>query len=1165
MSNFRAGLSLAGLLFYCGSAAVSQPPSVPIAARAALIQDGAPVVIPRAKQYDLTSRITGRTYRIMVATPFKADPAIAYPVVYLLDGSQAFGTAAATRQFLNAVTAPAIIVGVGYPTDNPPELSRIRFLDLTPSVSKAEDDAGRKTGEGDAFLRAIEEEVKPFVMARYKIDAAQQIFYGHSLGGLMVLRTLFRNPNAFSTYIASSPSIWWNNNEVLADEASFSKRARAGELHMKLLITSAVRRTISRRRPDASCYSCGNRQDGRQRFGTGGSAGCSESEEYSCRARDLCRRSAHQRATRFDQPCASFCLAAGTEEMTIAIGSKLGPYEILSAIGAGGMGEVWKARDTRIDRLVAVKTSHAKFTDRFAQEVRAIAALNHPHICTLYDVGPDYLVMEYVEGSEIKGPLPLDVTLKYAIQLASALEAAHRKGITHRDLKPANILVTKAGIKVLDFGLAKFEQSKAAVANDETLTRALTQEGSIVGTLQYMAPEQLQGKATDARADFFSFGCVLFEMLTGKRAFDGANTASVIAGVLEREPPSMGEVAPASLDWAMRVCLAKDPDERWQSARDLRRALERVTATENVERRSLQSRFGRTAWGVAALGIIVAAGLAFIHFRELPPDQPVIFSNIAIPENSNLGFLALSPDGRRLVVGLRLAGAPNSQLYVRSLDSSELIPLANTDSARAPFWSPDGKNIGFSAAGKLKTIPVGGGIARSLCNPGDGIGGAWSPDGVIVIGNRNTGLVSRVNASGGPCVPVTKAETGWNAGRPAFLRDGKHFLYRLQAPDESKNGVYLASLADPKPIRLLTELSDVIYAPPLPGSRYGHLLFLRESRLMAQPFDDRALQLAGDAVVVVEQATLNPNSQPFVSVSASGILAYAGNLSRNGQLTWFDRTGKEVETVGSGGIQRGIAVSPDGKSVAMTVIKNGVQSINLRSLTGNSQSLLAEAGSAPVWSPDGARVVYSNNNDLYVRDTAGGGETVLLHTANPKSASDWSRDGRYLLYNEGPDIWYLENPLAGEGRNKPVLFVHTDAPAGEAQFSPDGRWVAYFSSNNNGNIVIRSFPAGSRQWQVSTNKGGDPHWAADGKEIYYIERGLPNKLMAVPVRFGGGDTPEIGAPRKIFEFRALLWVPTLNLFAYSVGPDGRFLVDVSTDTGTPTINLITNWQKLLNK
>ena len=334
---------------------------------------------------------------------------------------------------------------------------------------------------------------------------------------------------------------------------------------------------------------------------------------------------------------------------------------------------------------------------------------------------------------------------------------------------------------------------------------------------------------------------------------------------------------------------------------------------------------------------------------------------------------------------------------------------------------------------------------------------------------------------------------------------------------------------------------------------------------MAQPFDDRSLQLAGDALVVVEQATQNLNSEPFVSVSASGILAYAGNLSRNGQLTWFDRTGKEGETVGSGGTQRGIAVSPDGKSVAMAVIKNGSQSIWLRSLTGTSQSQLAEAGRAPVWSPDGARVVYSNNNDLYVRDTTGGPETVLLHTPNPKSASDWSRDGRYLLYNEGPDIWYLENPLAGEGGSKPVLFVHTGVPAGEAQFSPDGRWVAYFSQNNNGNIVIRSFPAGSRQWQVSSNKGSDTRWGADGKEIYYVERGSPNKLMAVSMRVGAGDTPEIGAPRKIFEFKALLWVPTLNLFAYSVGPDGRFLVNVSTDAGTPTINLITNWQKLLNK
>ncbi len=423
--------------------------------------------------------------------------------------------------------------------------------------------------------------------------------------------------------------------------------------------------------------------------------------------------------------------------MELTLGAKLGPYEILSRIGEGGMGQVWKARDTRLDRIVAVKTSHAKFSERFEREAHTVAALNHPNICTLYDVGPDYLVMEYVEGSEIKGPLPLDQALRLAIQLASALEAAHRKTITHRDLKPSNILVTKAGVKVLDFGLAKFEQAKEATANDETLTRALTQEGSIVGTLQYMAPEQLQGKPTDNRADLFAFGCVLYEMLTGKRAFDGTSSASVIAAILERPTPSVKEVAPAALDRVLGLCLEKDPDERWQTAHDLKAELVWIAGGGTEVPRPVEnhSAWKKWKWGAATLLIATIAALAVWKLTPAPP-APVTRTVIALGAdeqlaNLNGNVIAISPDGSKVVYVASRGGGP-AQLFLRPLDALKAEPMAGTEGAASPFFSPDGRWIAFVAGAKMEKIAIGGGAVVALCDVGGGSssatpGAAWSP------------------------------------------------------------------------------------------------------------------------------------------------------------------------------------------------------------------------------------------------------------------------------------------------------------------------------------------------------------------------------------------------------------------------------------------------------
>jgi serine/threonine protein kinase len=855
--------------------------------------------------------------------------------------------------------------------------------------------------------------------------------------------------------------------------------------------------------------------------------------------------------------------------MKLNPGEKLGPYEILTRIGEGGMGQVWKARDTRLDRIVAIKTSHARFSERFEREARAVAALNHPHICTLYDVGPNYLVMEYVEGAEIKGPQPLDQTLKYAIQLAGALEAAHRKGITHRDLKPANIMITKAGVKVLDFGLARFETAKSDPLSDETVTRALTQDGAIVGTLQYMAPEQLQAKITDVRADIFSFGCVLYEMLTGRRAFDGANTASVIAAILERPAPSVAEVAPSSLDWALRLCLAKDPDERWQSVRDLRAALERTAeAVPEVPAEKLRkSRFPVVAWAAAGVLALVSASLAFIHFRETPLIEPVANTSIAFPENAVPGWLAFSPDSRRLIVRLSADGLP--KLYLRSMDSPQLRLLANTDHARSPFWSPDGRSIGFFADGKLKTISAGGGPSQDLCSVSVESGGAWNANGVILFG-ANTGPLMRVNASGGDCTPVANGDQTGKYRFPVFLPDGKHFLYLFSGADASKSGVYLASLDEPKGNRLMPEGAGVIYAPPVVGSRYGHLLFLRDRTLMAQPFDGGKLQLAGDPFVVAEQTSSSPdNRTPAVSVAANGMLALVSQPSQEGQLVWFDRTSGTLAKVAKPGNILAPSLAPDGKTMAYIGGTTSRISILLRDLSRDSEVRLADGvnTSGLAWSPDGRFIVHETGNDIFRIAAAGGGaDTLVLHTDNPKFASDWSRDGRFLIYTEVDpktlgDIWYLENPLVPNG-GTPVRFLGTEAMETQAQFSPDGRWVAYMTDESGGSVYVRPFPSGQGQWKVSQNAGTDPRWSPDGKQIFFRTGSSgPATIWAADFRPGRAGAPEIGVPRKLFDYRGVLSQRERNAFSYSVAPDGRFLVNTFADNSPPTIQLISNWLK----
>jgi eukaryotic-like serine/threonine-protein kinase len=730
--------------------------------------------------------------------------------------------------------------------------------------------------------------------------------------------------------------------------------------------------------------------------------------------------------------------------MPLASGTRLGHYEILAPIGAGGMGEVYKARDTRLDRTVAIKVSKEQFSQRFEQEARAIATLNHPHICQLYDVGPNYLVMEYIEGTPLKGPLPLDQAMKYAVQICDALDAAHKKHVTHRDLKPANILVTKAGVKLLDFGLAKI--GSVVEADEATMTMALTGKGEILGTLLYMSPEQLQGKPADARSDIFDFGLVLYEMLTGKRAFGGSSHASVIAAILERPAPSVAEVAPAALDRGLRKCLAKDPDDRWQTARDLKDEIEWLAGAPEIGRAApSRSRPGRLT-GIAAAVLAIALGLAgWMFWPKTEPPPHVIRFQVPLPENAIFDqYVSLSPDGLKLVFN---ATGTQAGLWIRDLDALEWRRLPGTEGALSPFWSPDSRFLGFVIGRQLKKIDVSGGPAQTLCETPNAGTGTWNRDGVIVFSSRGTGPLWKVSQAGGVPTAITAVDTarGERAhSLPSFLPDGKHFVYLRQGAPEIA-GIYAGSL-DSKP----TEQSrERIQAGALAATYVnGYLFFMRENTLMAQPFDAGRLQLRGEAVPVAEHVGITGAIGIF-SISPSGVLAYrAGIQSGTLQLTWFDRQGKIVSTFGQPGNDQLVALSPDGTRGAVrdAPFSTGGDLWTLDFARGMRTRFTFRLGlgSPGVWSPDGSRIAFGTGpvlEALYEKASSGAGDEkeLLKEPGKIHVPTSWSHDGRFLLYyvnlapKTGDDLWVL--PLQGD--RKPVPLLATDFNEHNASFSPD--------------------------------------------------------------------------------------------------------------------------------
>jgi Tol biopolymer transport system component len=757
------------------------------------------------------------------------------------------------------------------------------------------------------------------------------------------------------------------------------------------------------------------------------------------------------------------------------------------------MGEVYRAWDPRLERTVAIKISTRQFSERFEREARAVAALNHPHICTLYDIGPNYVVMEYIDGAPFKGQLPPDEALRLAIQIAEALDAAHRKGIAHRDLKPANVLVTKSGVKLLDFGLAKM---RTPAVTDETVTNTITSEGTIVGTLRYMSPEQLQGKEADARSDIFAFGLTLYEMLTARRAFKASSKASLIGAILHTEPPAVSSlvpVAPPALDRVIHQCLAKDPDNRWESARDIAGEFRWIAeggsqagiAIPVAARR--RSREG-LAWLVAAaLGVaaIGASAVAVRHLRETQPQQQAARFRLDLPEGVELSAYApplLSPDGSKILV---VAGSGSkTQLWMRSLDNPAMRPLPGTEGATGgAVFSPDGRSVAFPVGGSVRRLDLAGGAIQTLCDlTGQSGLSAWSREGVILVSQQS--VIQQVSASAGAPKPVTELAAGEQFHFYAsFLPDGRHFLYYVSTGVSGAAAINAGSLDDPKfRKRLLQGTGPAKYAPP------GWLLFPRDDILLAQPFDPAKLELSGEPVPVAERVGGNPNINAYAySVSETGSLAWRlGAAARIMQLTWFDRSGKKLDTAGEPGEIANPVLAPDGKRVLIAIrdpatktrdvwILDLARGVNSRLTFDPAEDL------NPVWSPDGAYVVFSSSRkghkDLYRKRADGtGGEEELLASDVDKNVDSLSPDGKYLLYNttgtnKPVSTWAL--PLSGD--HKPVLIAGDRYVATEGQFSSNGRWITYMSTESGRpQIFVQSAPwsgVPAGKWQVSSAGG----------------------------------------------------------------------------------------------
>jgi serine/threonine protein kinase/Tol biopolymer transport system component len=876
------------------------------------------------------------------------------------------------------------------------------------------------------------------------------------------------------------------------------------------------------------------------------------------------------------------------------------------------MGEVYRAKDTRLGRDVAIKilpkelSADAARKQRFEREAKTISGLNHPNICTLHDVGRqdgvDYLVMECVEGETLaarlqKGPMPLEQVLRYGAQIADALDKAHRAGIVHRDLKPGNVMLTDSGTKLLDFGLAK---PAATAISGLTLTGAVptspvTQEGTIVGTFQYMSPEQVEGKEVDGRSDIFSLGAVLYEMVTGKKAFEGKSQLSLASAILEKEPAPITTVkplTPATLEHAVKKSLAKLPDERWQSASDLASELKWIAesgqdgAPRGVASRPRKLRLA-AVW-VAMTLLAVASAIVATYYATRPAlESPLLASVIPPPgvfadTSGRIGPPQISPDGKRLAfIGCKTEAAATSMLggrtcsiWLRVLTSSEAHEVSDTSGAYYPFWSPDSHEIAFFADGKLKRVAAEGGPVQVICDAPDARGGSWGGPGTIIFSATRTGPVLRVPAEGGTPVAVTQVKRASEPGQatsnrwPKLLPDGEHFLY-MNAPNgacSDLSELHFASLDGKQDVSVLKTCSSAAFAN-------GYLLYWSDGNLTAQPFNAHTGVLSGVPAAVVEHVTFDPLfSIVEFSVSAEGKLVFmAGDAAINRQLQWYDRNGKLLGTLGENDQYKSVSISRDGSRIVADTIRVKESRILILDARGTRTLMTVNNsfGASPTWSADGRGIYFILNpngpQDIYVRAADGSGEPreVVKFEKNVLGALFLavSPDGKYLAYTaivdplRGNDIY----TVALGGDRKPQPFLNTSARETAPAFSPDGKWLAYESDGTGRNeVYITPFPGGGAQYQVSTGGGERPVWRRDGKEIYYRE-GLMVMAVEVKVR---ADSLELSPPTGLFELAA----GNLNGRYYDVAPDGRFLANTSPLTAkAQSFSLVVNWPTKLNK
>jgi eukaryotic-like serine/threonine-protein kinase len=907
--------------------------------------------------------------------------------------------------------------------------------------------------------------------------------------------------------------------------------------------------------------------------------------------------------------------------MALTAGARLGPYEIESPIGAGGMGEVYKARDIRLDRSVAIKVLGASWADnlemkqRFDREAQTIAAINHPHICVLHDVGRlrvsdasasqgqevDFLVMEFLEGETVaarleRGPIPLDEALTIAIAIADALDKAHRRGVVHRDLKPSNVMLTESGPKLLDFGLAKWQPAvQSSPVSMLQTQKNLSTPGAVIGTLQYMAPEQLEGADADARTDIFALGTLLHEMVTGRKTFEGKSQVLLISAIATSDPKPLSAVepkTPPALDHVVKTCLAKEPSDRWQTARDLLAELQWIAAgaadtgsPKPASRAGTRRRLYAAVAAGAALVMAAAAAstMAYLRAGDAPAELrfrvPLQLSSQAdlLPVNAvasgamfRLASFAVSPDGRMLAFVARPNTSDAWFLFVRPVGSVTPQRLPGTEDAAQPFWSADSRFIGFVAGSKLKKVQATGGPPQELCEAPDFAGGAWNRDGLILYGSTQ-GLF-RVPAEPDLITKVGKSESGhfW----PSFLPDGRRYLYTAWSSQSADRAILAGTLGSTETTRVAAIESNAAYTNP------GLLVFSRGAAIYAQRFDASRLAIAGDPVRVADEVQYEPGTgRSHFSLSHNGVLTYffSRNTASAGggpnadlgewQLSWISRTGQTLESPGPPGAYRSVEVSPDTKRIAVHRHDGKGGDVWVIEPRGSETHLTFDAArhnSTPIWSPDGNRIVYASRQKekwgLYQTLSSGSGtEELLYESEQPKAPMSWSPDGKRIVFwvhdpKTSGDIWVLTL----DGERKAAPFINSPFNETHPQISPDGKWIAYTTNlkDNRNEIYVRPFPSGTGQYQVSDNGGDWPRWRRDGKELFFKAIGIPGSpgVNAGAVAFGSplfsatvtvsGGVLEPGKPQQALIF------PTINIahsggdyFSYAVSPDGqRFLI-----------------------